>query len=193
MQPPQSIRIVAIMQTIGSLPFLYVTGETLWSVIRGYHLYPHAHQLLSPWVWAAVIYGPLCFALIAVVTSYGLLHHREWARKSTIFLSTVPLGSCAALMVLHPKSVFPPAVPNEQYAMLTVGSGIVNDAYTLILIVLIPVSFWWLILMTRPSVRASFGRKEGEAGRDRPTWIWAVMAIEALLVAGALVNGVSHW
>lgn len=179
-----------------------MSGRTLWAVIRGYHVYPHAHQVLSPWVWAAVIYGPLCFALIAVATSGGLLHYREWARKSTIFLSTVPLATCALLIVLHPKSVFPPAVPNEQYAMLAVGSGIVNDIYTLILIVLVPVSLWWLTLMTGPNIRALFAQREGAAARPpttlevvqtRPKWIWTILGIEGLLIVIALVIGVSNW
>jgi hypothetical protein len=85
---------------------------------------------------------------------------REWARKSAIFLSVVPVISCASLLLFRPDAVFP-SDAGSQYAILTVGSlGTVICAY--LLVIQVPLSAWWLILFTSAKVRAQF-RSECQA------------------------------
>lgn len=96
---------------------------------------------------------PVSFSLQGIVTAVGLFGLREWARKSAIFLSIAPVMSCALLVLFRPQAIFPP--DSAQYTILVVGDfGIVFYAY--MLVILIPISAWWLILFTRESLRSQF-------------------------------------
>lgn len=154
MNPPASVVAVAAVQFLGSLPFLFVSGGTLWAVVRGYRLYPHSHQVLTPAFWVVYIAVPICLSLLALVSSIGLLRQREWARRITLFLSVIPVSGCLLLVILRPPSVFPP--DSGQGALLAVGGGIYLLMFVYLLVVLVPVSVWWLVLFSRESVRSQF-------------------------------------
>lgn len=148
-----SIVAVAAVQFLGSLPFLYVCGIALWGTVWVTHDFAKPAALI-------VVFGfPVLFSLLAVATSIGLMFLQEWARKTTIFLAIAPALGCALLLILRPPSILPSAGPNEQQALMTVGSGLVPAIFLYLLVILIPISIWWLVLFTRPSVKAQFRAK----------------------------------
>lgn len=133
---------VVAVQFLGSLPFLYVCGISLWGAVWVTH---EASAFL-----VLVLGTPICFGLLAVVASIGLVFLQEWARRLTLFLSTAAVFGCAAFLRLHhPKGTYgtPFAVRDPSP---TVGS--------FMLVILIAVSVWWWFLFTREGVRAQFRR-----------------------------------
>jgi hypothetical protein len=97
---------------------------------------------------------PMLFGLLGIVCACGLFGLREWARKGTLFLATVPVLVCVLLVLFHPSAVFPP--DPGQGAILAFGGGVYLALFVFLLIVLIPVSIWWQVLLTRESVRSQF-------------------------------------
>ena len=159
LRPSGSVIAVAAVQFLGSLAVLVPSGLFLTGEIRLRRLYPRNYQFLHPAVYVVLIAVPICFGLFGVATSIGLLRLRKWARRATLFLATVPVVGCALLVILHPPTVFPPEP--GQGAMLVMGD-IYLLAYKFLLAVLIPISIWWLILFTRPSVRSQFRRNKAD-------------------------------
>jgi hypothetical protein len=154
-----SIIAAAAVQLLAGCAILFVCGSLLAQEIYAYHFRAELlRHIFSPSDICFLIL-PIGFALLSIVTAIGLLRVRAWARKSTIFLSTVPVLGCALLVLLRPPWVFPPSQPDEQYAILTIGSGFGLAIYEVLLVILIPVSIWWLVLFTRASVKAQFRTK----------------------------------
>ncbi len=91
----------------------------------------------------------IAFSLLGIVTAIGLLLLREWARKATIFLSTVPV--CVLLFALL---VFFDATHATGRGGLVAAYGFLM--YGVFLLILIPLSIWWYVLLTRDKVRAQF-------------------------------------
>lgn len=113
---------------------------------------PHPTILLqtrSHELYAVVIGVPLCLSLLGVVTGRGLLRMRNWARRTTLYMATVPVCGCALFLRLyHPKNV-------AKGAIFVIGdlTPVIVGA---LLVVLLPVSVWWWILLTRKTVRSRF-------------------------------------
>jgi hypothetical protein len=122
--------------------------------IHLYHLYPRTYQFLAPAVYVVYMILPIGFALLGIAASVGLFRLREWGRRATIVLSIVPVLGCALLVLLRPRSVFPP--DPGQGALLVIGGGIYLLIFELLLAILIPISIWWLFLLTRSNVRSQF-------------------------------------
>ncbi len=153
-EPSGSIIAVAAIQLLGSCVILFVYGQFLRGWIKFIHQYPVNHQALDPAVWVAFVAVPISFSLAGVITSIGLFRLREWARRSTILLS-LPVLSGAVLAFLHPLSLFPPDFP-AYGAIVRTKSSIVLVVFLCLLALLTPISLWWLIAMTRASVRSQF-------------------------------------
>jgi len=143
--PPQSIVAVATVQFLGSLPFLYICGTTLWGAVWVTHELPNSPMLV------VVLGFPFLFSLLAVATSIGLLRLREWARRATLCLATLPVSGCALFLILyHPLDVY-----SAPFAVRDI-SHLVGKV---LLAIFIPVSIWWWVLFTRNTVRSQFRRE----------------------------------
>jgi hypothetical protein len=103
--------------------------------------------------------APGAFSLLGLISAIGIFYLKEWARIAVLCLSTVPVLGSGLLVTLQPQSVFPPPQPDEQYAIATIGNGLGLAIYEVLLVVLIPVSIWWLVLFTRASVKTQFRTK----------------------------------
>jgi hypothetical protein len=142
--PPPSIVAVAVVQFLGSLPFLYVCGTTLWGAVWV------THELANSPMLIVVLGLPFLFSLMAVVTSIGLLRLREWARRATLYLAILPVSGCVLFLILyHPRDVY-----GAPFAVRDI-SHLVGKV---LLAILIPVSIWWWVLFTRNTVRSQFRR-----------------------------------
>jgi hypothetical protein len=155
MKPSNSIIAVAAVQFLGSLTALVPPGLYFVASIQSHRLFPTLNrESLAPAVYAVYVGVPICFGLLGIVGSIGLLRLREWARRITLLLSTVPLAGCALLIVLRPSSVFPP--DPGQGAIFAIGAGLYFLAFELLLVIMIPIGLWWWILFTRESVLFRF-------------------------------------
>jgi hypothetical protein len=153
----------AIVEFLGSVLALLVSVVFLRSEIDLYHLsekFVHiygpasAFHFLGPAFYIVYMILPMLFGLLGIVCACGLFGLREWARKGTLFLATVPVLVCVLLVLFHPSAVFPP--DPGQGAILAFGGGVYLGLFVYLLVALIPVSIWWLILFTRSSIRAQF-------------------------------------
>ncbi len=140
-----SVIAVAVVQFAGSFALLVPSGVFLIEELQLHRSYPTTYRALHPEVYLFYIILPISFVLIGVVTSVGLCLLREWGRKWTLFLATVPAAIYAVVLLLRPPTVFPPGV-----------GGVYLDAVAASLCLAIPVSIWWLTLLTRPGVKAQF-------------------------------------
>jgi hypothetical protein len=140
-----SIMAVAVAQFVGSVGLLVPSGFFLAEELQLHHSYPSTYRALHPAVYLYYIILPISFSLLGILTSIGLSFLREWARKSTLLLATIPAAVYGEVLILRPPSVFPPRV-----------GDIYLDAVAGALCLWIPLSIWWLILFTRPGVKAQF-------------------------------------
>jgi len=92
---------------------------------------------------------PLCLSLLGVVTGRGLLRMRNWARRITLYMATVPVCGCALFLRLYHSK------PVPEGAIFVIGDFLPLIAWAF-LVVLLPVSVWWWILFTRTTVRSQF-------------------------------------
>jgi hypothetical protein len=142
---PPSIVAVAAIQFLGALPFLYVCGIALWGTIWVTHEFAKSQRLV-------VVPGlPFLFSLMAVVTSVGLLRLRDWARRATLYLATLPVCACALFLILdHPQ---------DSYGTPFAPRDVSHLVGTVLLAIMTPVSIWWWVLFTRDTVRSQFRRE----------------------------------
>ena len=136
-RPSPSVIAAAVVQFLGSVPFLCVCGYYLWGTVwfspRGF-----ASFTMRILIFVGL---PFLFSLVAVASSIGLLRLRGWARTVTLCLATLPVSACVLDLILdsHRPGVIE-IVPITK----------------ILLAILAPVSIWWWALFTRPSVRSQF-------------------------------------
>jgi hypothetical protein len=142
--PPPAIVAVAVVQFLGSLPFLYICGITLWGAVWV------THELAESPMLVVILGLPFLFSLVAVVTSIGLIRLREWARRATLYLATLPVSGCALFLILYH--------PRDSYGTPFAVRDISHLVGKVLLAILIPVSIWWWVLLTQNSMRSQFRR-----------------------------------
>jgi hypothetical protein len=163
MNLPTSVIATAVVEFLGSVLALFVSLVFLQADIDRYrmseklvHIYgpASAFHFLDPAFYIVYMVLPMSFGLLGIVCALGLLRLREWARKGTLFLATVPVLVCVLLVLFHPSAVFPP--DPGQGTILAFGGGVYLALFVYLLVVLIPISIWWQILLTREGVRSQF-------------------------------------
>jgi hypothetical protein len=167
---PLSVVAAATIQFLGSALAVFLSGTVLWNEIQLYLMVKRSletygsnalirFEFLNPLVYLTYIFFPLAIGLLGMASSIGLLCMREWARKATIFLATVPVSVCVLLVILRPRTLFPP--DPGQGTILAFGGGVYLALLVCLLIVLIPVSIWLNYVLTRESVRSLFSQPKG--------------------------------
>jgi hypothetical protein len=148
MKASNSVRAAATVQFLGSLAGLIAPGLVWASEIQLRRLYPRSYQPQPARFYVVLVAVPICLCLLGIVTSIGVFHLREWARRVTLSWATVSTLVCALwLMLHHPRSVGD--------ALLVIGD-LSNAFAAILLMILAPISLWWWILLTRKSVRTQF-------------------------------------
>src|SRR6266851_3660782 len=114
-----SVVAVAAIQFLASALAAFLSSAGLWNEIHIYLMVKRSletygsnalirFEFLNPLVYLTYIFFPLAIGLLGMASSIGLLRMREWARKATIFLATFPVSVCVLLLILRPKTLFPP-------------------------------------------------------------------------------------
>ena len=136
-----SVIAVAVFQFLGSVPVLCISGYYLWGTVW---FTPHEFARLPTRIFVryfVFLVLPFLFSLVGAASSIGLLRLRGWARTLTLCLATLPISSYVLDLIFdHP-------LPGE-FDILPVPQIFVAIS--------VPVSIWWWVLFTRPSVRSQF-------------------------------------
>ena len=149
MNTSPSVAAAAIALMLASL--IVLAGEAI-QVAGAFQILGNTGKSLSAFLSArpgVLLVLPVGFSLMGLVSAVGLLRSREWGRRATLFLATAPVTIYSLLVYFQPVSIF------GQHR----GPGSFNLAlpaciYALALFV--PLSLWWLILLTREQVRSRF-------------------------------------
>ncbi|MGB7436491.1 MAG: hypothetical protein WBR26_02995 [Candidatus Acidiferrum sp.] len=102
---------------------------------------------------AVLMVGLVPSALIAIGlrTGIGLLHLRPWARVAALVWAAITLVLCLTLIALRPFETF--FIPDRFVGPSESLKQLIAIAF---IILLLPVSVWWLFLFRMNSVKAQF-------------------------------------
>lgn len=113
-----------------------------------------------------VDYFPLLFLVIALVppaviavgihTAIGLLKLRPWARNASLFWAATVLASCLAIIAMWPFETF--VIPRHFVSQTVLTRQLVVISF---LVMLMPVSIWWLFYFRTKRVKRQFLSSEG--------------------------------
>ena len=152
MKASPSVAAAAIALTLTSL--MVLAGEAL-QVVGAVHILRGSGKSLSAFITPRPIVFlalPVAFSLLGLVAAVGLLGSREWGRRTVLFLATVPVTIYSILVFFQPATIFR---NHAGGGILTVGDlALPVCIYALALFV--PLSLWWLILLTRERIRLQF-------------------------------------
>ena len=112
---------------------------------------------------------PLPFALIALVppflvalglrTGIGLFRLRRWARKAALLWASIALVFCLTMIALRPFETF--VIPEQAVSDVESLKQLLAASAVLILL---PISIWWLFFFRSKSVVRQFENQERRAG-----------------------------
>ncbi len=150
---PPSIAVTAAA-TILFLVSAAMTLAPAWFLVETFNTRPMFFHNESTSV-ALIDFGAafqVLFCLVGIITSVGLFRLDEYARQSALFLSTVP----NALLLLAAFYLITDANKHRSGAV-SVDVGLLGFLFCAAeLLVLLPLSIWWLILFTRKTTRSQF-------------------------------------
>ncbi|MGP0017975.1 MAG: hypothetical protein ACLPHP_05360 [Candidatus Sulfotelmatobacter sp.] len=136
MRAPTSIIAIATVLLIGSVSI------PAWGIYRIF-----VSPTLRDFLWWFVLVIQIAFGSMGIITSIGLLRVHEAARKAAIFLATAPL--CILVLALFVLL----AAARSTHGLLFVAAFL---AFGALLLILIPISIWWIIVLRRDNVRSQF-------------------------------------
>ncbi|HXT87577.1 MAG TPA: hypothetical protein VN745_11175 [Verrucomicrobiae bacterium] len=151
--PSPSLRAVAVALLIFSL--LVVLGSC-WFLAKTYrHAYDlnqmllYAHDQSIAMVDISML-AQIGFGVLGIFTALGLLRLQEKARKRAIFLSTVPLGLVAFVLLIFIAGT-----------MTGNGASSANAIFAAVLyapffLILLPLSAWWFFLLRGERAKSEF-------------------------------------
>lgn len=152
MKAPLSVRALASFIFAGSLAIL--AGTTIEFVNALDYSLANSQSLsyLTDARASVLLLIPAILSVFGIVATVGLFRLRAWARRIMLYLATVPLITYMTLVILKPTVIFPQDVNG---ALLTIGD-LGYPAAIVFVILLVPISLWSLILLTRESIRSQF-------------------------------------
>lgn len=151
-KPSASIVAVAVVLLLGSLLILSVSLWGLYSVIHDsydWNDFRRSILTLVNAVFFALTLLQIIFSLIGIMVSIGLLQLREFARRAAFFLSTVPLPILAFSLLIFLDA-------NSRRGREGMAAGYGFFLYGAFLLLLLPLSIWWCVVLTRAGVKSQF-------------------------------------
>jgi len=157
--PPTTGRPSASIIAAAVALLLASSGIVIWSVWYLRAIYRHAGSIQQVLLYAHspsaaafdfLTIPQIAFGLLGIIASIGLLRLRERARKLAVFLSIAPIiGVVFALLFFLSESQVP-------HGAESLNAGLGFMLYAGFLVIFLPLSIWWLALLTREKVRSQF-------------------------------------
>lgn len=151
------VTCAAALSFCGSLFALYVWSGIYFGIVqsspdsRGHHLYD-----LHPLAFAVIVAVPVFLIVCGMCLGVGLFQLRAWARRAALIWATVALLFCLGMIAFRPFQTF--VIPEnfvgetESFKQLLAIMAIV---------LLLPVSVWWLFFFRLASVKRQFDPNAG--------------------------------
>ena len=146
------VTAAATLAVLGSLIAFFVWGEFIIPLINlradasGKHLYE-----VRPLAFALVALVPPMLVALGLATGIGLFQLRSWARRAALLWASIALAFCLSMIALRPFETF--AIP--EHFVTDVESTRQLLAISVV-VMLLPVSIWWLFFFRLKSVVAQF-------------------------------------
>ncbi len=146
------VTAAATLAVLGSLLAFFIWGAyirpliDLRANINGQHFYE-----ARPLAFTLIALVPPMLVALGLGTGIGLFQLRPWARKAALLWASIALAFCLSMIALRPFETF--AIP--QHFVSEVESMRQLLAIS-ILVMLLPVSIWWLFFFRMKSVVAQF-------------------------------------
>jgi hypothetical protein len=116
----------------------------------------HPYQLF-PVAFLLIGLIPPAVIAVGIRTGIGLFHLRPWARVSAMIWAAVTLLLCLALIALRPFETF--FISDRFVGQLESLKQLIAIAFV---ILLLPVSVWWLFLFRTKGVKLQFQAADAE-------------------------------
>jgi hypothetical protein len=113
---------------------------------RGKHIYQ-----MHPGVFLFIALVPSAVIAIGIRTGIGLFQLRPWARISAMAWASITLVFCLTLIALRPFETF--FFPDHFVGEVQSSKQLIAIA---LVILLLPISVWWLFLFRMKSVKLQF-------------------------------------
>jgi hypothetical protein len=113
---------------------------------QGRHFYN-----LFPIVFTLVLLLPPAVIAMGIRTAVGLLFLRSWARRTSLIWAAISLLLCLAIIAFRPFETF--VIPQHFVSQVVLTKQMISISFVLILF---PVSVWWLFYFRTRSVKMQF-------------------------------------
>ncbi len=146
------VTAAATLAVLGSIIAFIIWGESIIPITnltinaKGQHFYE-----VRPLVFTAVALVPPMLVALGLSTGIGLFRLRSWARRAALLWASIALAFCLCMIALRPFETF--AIP-ERY--VTDVESMRQLLAISIVLMLLPVSIWWLFFFRLKSVVAQF-------------------------------------
>ena len=126
--------------------FFFISLLNLPTDRSGKHLY----QIFPATFLMMAIVPPLISA-VGIRTGVGLFQLKTWARKAALLWATIALAFCLAIIAMRPFETF--VIPQQ---FVTDVESLKQLLVISVLVLLLPISIWWLFYFRMVSVKAQF-------------------------------------
>lgn len=146
------VTAAATLAVLGSLISFFIWGAFFLPLLnlppnaRGQHMYE-----IRPLAFALVALVPPMLVALGLGTGIGLFKLRSWARKAALLWASIALAFCLSMIALRPFETF--AIPEH---FVTEVESMRQLLAVSVVVMLLPVSIWWLFFFRLKSVVAQF-------------------------------------
>ncbi len=146
------VTAAATLAVLGSSIAFFIWGASILPLLNlradaaGKHLYE-----VRPLAFALVALMPPMLVGLGFFTGIGLFRLRSWARKAALVWASIALAFCLTMIALRPFETF--AIP--EHFVTDIESMRQLLAISLV-VMLLPVSLWWLFFFRLKSVVTQF-------------------------------------
>jgi len=154
-----SVTAAATLVILGSVSALFFWGSFFLSLLNlppdklGRHVYQ-----TNTLAFLLLTLVPSTLIALGIQTGIGLFRLRSWARSAALIWASIALVFCLSVIAFRPFETF--FIPEDFVSDLTSLKQLIVVSF---LIMLFPVSVWWLFLFRTKSVRMQFAESTAEA------------------------------
>ena len=158
------VTAAATFALLGSVTAFFVWGNFFLALLnsppddRGRHIY-QTHTIA--FLLIAVV--PSILIALGIQTGIGLFQLRSWARVAALTWASIALVFCLAMIAFRPFETF--FIPDHFVSELVSLKQLIAISFVLMLL---PVSVWWLFFFRMKSVKIQFLPADSEGAAQEP-------------------------